>query len=86
MRKLSDEHLSQIVPTRDRFFNQLRMLIEDGIHKGEFRGDLRSDMVAFAILGACNWSYQWFNPNGPVPDYEVAEIYLEIFLNGISIE
>jgi AcrR family transcriptional regulator len=86
MRNLSDEHLSQIVPTRDRFFNQLRTLIEEGIHKGEFRRDLRSDMVAFAILGACNWSYQWFNPNGPVPDYEVAEIYLEIFLNGISIE
>lgn len=86
MRNLSDEHLSQIVPTRERFFNQLKTLIEDGINKGEFRGDLRSDMVTFAILGACNWSYQWFNPNGPVPDFEVAEIYLEIFLNGISAE
>lgn len=86
MRNLNENHLSQIVPTRDKFFDQLQMIVEDGMSRGEFRSDLRSDMITFAILGACNWSYQWFNPNGPVPDYEVAEIYLEIFLNGISAE
>jgi len=86
MRNLSEEHLSQIVPTRDKFFSQLNGIIDEGMSKGEFRNDLRSDMITFAVLGACNWSYQWFNPNGPVPDYEVAEIYLEIFLNGISAE
>ena len=86
MRNLSEEHLAQIIPTRDTFFAQLKGIIDEGISKGEFRSDLRSDMITFAVLGACNWSYQWFNPNGPVPDHEVAAIYLEIFLNGISKE
>ncbi|SES01623.1 TetR/AcrR family transcriptional regulator [Salipaludibacillus aurantiacus] len=83
MRHLSDKHLEEIIPKRDQFFDQLKAMIEEGMSKGEFRSDLRSDIVTFAVLGACNWSYQWFNPNGPVPDYEIAEIYLEIFLNGI---
>lgn len=84
MRNLNEEHLAQIIPARDQFFSQLNKIVDEGIEKGEFRNDLRSDMITFALLGACNWSYQWFNPNGPVPDYEVAEIYMEIFLNGIN--
>lgn len=84
MRNLTEEHLSQIIPKRDEFFDQLQSIVEGGIKNKEFRTDLRPDIITFAVLGACNWSYHWFNPNGPVPDYEVAEIYLEIFLNGIS--
>ncbi|PYZ92181.1 TetR family transcriptional regulator [Salipaludibacillus keqinensis] len=84
MRNLSDDHLSEIIPQRDQFFNQLLSLICEGIEKGEFRSDLPPEIITFAVLGACNWSYQWFNPNGPLPDVKVAEIYLDIFLNGIS--
>lgn len=85
MRHLNDDHLSLIIPKRDLVRSQLQELIELGIRTGEFRADLRPEIVTFAILGACNWSYQWFNPNGSVPDYEVAKVYLEVFLNGIKV-
>lgn len=86
MRNLSEEHLTQIIPKRDEFYDQLRSIVEDGMKKKEFRPDIRPDIITFAVLGACNWSYHWFNPNGPIQDYEVAKMYLEIFLNGIAME
>jgi hypothetical protein len=59
-------------------------ILNEGIEKGEFRADLNAHIVTFGILGASNWSYQWFNPNGVSTDREVAEIFVEMILEGIQ--
>ncbi|NGQ94742.1 TetR/AcrR family transcriptional regulator [Brevibacillus sp. SYP-B805] len=81
---LSEENYMVIRKKREQFRLNLQQVIQDGIEQGELRRDLRADLIAFAILGMCNWSYQWFNPNGPVTDDELVRTYLEILLNGIQ--
>lgn len=85
MRHLSDARLAQIIAKRDEFRLNVERLIREGIKKGEFRKDLNPVIVTFGILGAANWSYQWFNPDGKVSDREVAEIFVEMILKGIEI-
>ena len=46
-------------------------LIEAGVVAGEFRG-VDARVSAFAIIGMCNWSAWWFNPNGEKTVAEIA--------------
>ncbi|MDP4164155.1 MAG: TetR/AcrR family transcriptional regulator [Bacillota bacterium] len=85
MRNLSEDRLTQIVQKRDQFRMNVERLIREGMEKGEFRADLNAAIVTFGILGAANWSYQWFNPNGNSSDREVAEIFVEMILKGIQL-
>lgn len=85
MRHLSDSRLAQIVAKRDDFRLNVERLVREGIDNGEFRKDLNPVIVTFGILGAANWSYQWFNPDGKVSDREVAEIFVEMILKGIEV-
>lgn len=85
MKNLSEERLSIIVPKRDQFRNNIENLLLDGIENGEFRTDLNAHIVTFGILGAANWSYQWFNPGGAATDREVAEIFVDMILDGIQV-
>jgi AcrR family transcriptional regulator len=84
MRNLNDEHLTEIIKKRDQFRINVQELVETGIKQREFRNDLQPDIVTFGVLGICNWSYFWFNPNGKVKDEEVAGIFVEMLLNGIQ--
>ncbi|WP_409292803.1 TetR/AcrR family transcriptional regulator [Peribacillus sp. SCS-37] len=84
MRHLSEDRLAQIVDKRDRFRLNVERVVRNGIDTGEFRPDLNAAIVTFGILGAANWSYQWFNPNGASTDREVAEILVEMVLRGIE--
>ncbi|MFZ3589510.1 TetR/AcrR family transcriptional regulator [Bacillus sp. DJP31] len=84
MRNLSADHLSEVIPKRDLFRQNLQKLLDEGKDKKEFKVELRSDIVAFGILGVTNWSYQWFNPNGLTPDEEVTRIFVDMILQGIE--
>lgn len=84
MRHLSEEHLEQIIPKRDRFKENVQEIIEEGMEAGQFRPDLPSDIVTLGILGMTNWSYFWFQPDGEKTDREVAAIFYKMLMKGIE--
>ena len=84
MRHLNAERLNTVIPKRTRFRLNIEELLRRGIENGEFREDLNPSIAAFGILGITNWSYQWFHPEGEVPDKEVARIFVEMVLQGIE--
>ncbi|HEV2177972.1 MAG TPA: TetR/AcrR family transcriptional regulator [Terriglobia bacterium] len=40
-------------------------------------------LAAFALLGMINWLYQWYRPEGSVPQTELAEAYVDFFFRGL---
>ena len=40
-------------------------------------------VAAFALLGMINWLYQWYSPEGPVKQQELAEGYADFFFRGL---
>jgi len=40
-------------------------------------------LAAFALLGMVNWLYQWFDPEGPIKQDELAEAYVNFFFRGM---
>ncbi len=60
-------------------------LIEGVISKGIEAGRLAplpAKLVSFAILGMCNWLYQWYQPDGPLSADEVARNFIQLVEQG----
>lgn len=84
MRHLNEAHLHLIKQKRDEFRYGVQTIIERGMENGEFRQDLLPSIAALTILGAVNWSYQWFKADGFYTDTEVAKQMVTIFLEGVE--
>ena len=71
-----------LVAKRNRYELGVRKLIVSGMRSGEFvRGD--AALMARAILGALNWSVQWFRPDGEMTADEIAEKLADYLVRGL---
>lgn len=71
-----------LVAKRDRYEQGLRNLIASGMQAGDFvPGD--SALVARAMLGALNWSVQWFRPDGQMSTEEIGEAMADYLIRGL---
>jgi len=74
-----------LVAKRDRYELGVRNLIASGMRTGEFAsGD--APLMARAILGALNWSVQWFRPDGEMRTEEIAEKLAEYLVRGLQVK
>lgn len=71
------------IPRRDRFERLWRNLIEDGKKEGIFHCE-DSASATRAILGTLNWTITWYRPEGELSVDELAENYVNLFLNGLN--
>ncbi|ANU26574.1 TetR/AcrR family transcriptional regulator [Planococcus versutus] len=83
MRHLREDHVIQVKQKREKFRKNLEDIISKGIAQQEFRKELQPEIIAFAILGVTNWSYQWFNPSGEISADQLAHVYCDLIFNGI---
>lgn len=84
MRHLTQENMEQIRKKRKEFRINFQVMIEDGIQVGEFKNNIRSDILTIGILSITNRSYYWYNPDGEINEEELADLYLEFILNGVK--
>lgn len=86
MRHLSREKTNEILPKRHLFQRNIAKVIDEGMQIGEFRSDLRADMLSFGVLGIANWSYFWYDPEGEVSEQELTHTFMEMIFKGIEEE
>ena len=71
-----------LVAKRNRYELGVRNLIVSGMRAGEFiQGD--AALMARAILGALNWSVQWFRPDGEMTAGEIAQKLADYLVRGL---
>ena len=62
-RELPAKELAVVRERRRAMRRLFERVIEEGIRTGEFaRGDAK--LATLAILGMCNWMYEWYRPRG----------------------
>jgi TetR/AcrR family transcriptional regulator, cholesterol catabolism regulator len=61
----------------------LEAILQEGVQTGEFR-PLDVKMTAHAIIGMCNWLYQWYSPEGELSPEEIAEIFSDLVIHGVA--
>jgi AcrR family transcriptional regulator len=63
----------QLVDQR-RYGSLWRGLLEAGVAAGVIRDDVNPSVIRMAILGALNWSVEWYHPDGSPPDVIAGDI------------
>jgi TetR/AcrR family transcriptional regulator, cholesterol catabolism regulator len=83
---LPEDAMSQIREKRDWVDSMIDSVLRRGIDTGEFRRDLNVQLTRLAILGMCNWSYQWFRPSGSQTMADIGRYFSDFALKGMGEE
>ncbi|HVA59817.1 MAG TPA: TetR/AcrR family transcriptional regulator [Mycobacteriales bacterium] len=75
-RKLRDLHR--------RYNTAVERIIRAGLVSGEFKPGLDPELISFGVLGAVNWTHRWFKPDKGPTGEEIARVFMEMILHGIS--
>ncbi|MBI3740441.1 MAG: hypothetical protein HY257_01630, partial [Chloroflexi bacterium] len=82
-RALSGRHAAKVRAEGERHADLLEAIIKQGIQRRAFRS-VDSKMAAHAILGMCNWLYQWYSPTGRLEPRQIARIFSDVVLRGLE--
>lgn len=75
---LSPEAREGVAVERKKNDSIIERILQRGIDAGEFRSDLEVTLARRAILGMCNWAYQWYNPKGPYSIDQIGENFADL--------
>lgn len=81
---LSEPVQAEVAGIDFRYEALLEAILNEGIEKGDFRRELDLKMMAFSILGMCNWMFKWYTKGGRLSIDEIAYHMAEIVINGIT--
>lgn len=80
---LTDDRLAALVERRERFELLVAGMVERGVKSGMF---WQIDPVATkGILGALNLTYTWLTPDGRLSPEDVADIFVDLFIEGLRV-
>ena len=82
---LGDTQKKQLRGEGKRHAELLAMILQQGIASGEFRA-VNITVTTLAILGMCNWLYEWYSPDGAFQPREIARMFSELVLNGLQVK
>lgn len=75
----------KVIAQRDLVDERFDGVLRLGVSSGEFRSDLDVHMARLAILGMCNWAYQWFTPDGQ-SSQTIGDYFAGLALRGVSAD
>jgi AcrR family transcriptional regulator len=67
-----------------RFDDAVIGIVRQGMDDGSLRaGKGSAKVIAYGLIGLCNWTHRWFDPSGPASAAEIAETYSAMILDGL---
>ena len=84
MKALSEERKHAIVGDEIAYGTTFVDLIKQGQRAGLIREEIDPTMASLSIIGAMNWVYRWFRPDGEYSAEQVGQHFADINLRGIA--
>ncbi len=82
-RYLSGENRTRAVEMRRQYAQSFTNILTQGIESGDFRADLDMRVTVFSILGALNWTIEWYSATGTMTAEEVGDKMADTLLQGL---
>lgn len=81
---LPDDHRLKILALRNNYEKKFMRILKEGAKQDRF---IVKDykITLFMILGAINWFLRWYSSEGKLTIEEIAEKFVQLFLNGLLI-
>ncbi len=81
-RGLGEGYLQHYLAKRDEFERLFRLIVKEGIERGEFC-PIDITITVQALLGMVNWMTRWYRPEGRLSAEEIAELFAQISMEGL---
>ncbi len=72
---LTGPFAKEIILRKKAYERYFERIIEEGQAAGVFQPDVNPKIVAFGLLGMCNWLSQWYKAGGQYSAQQIAEIF-----------
>lgn len=82
-RFLGDANLPLAIQRRREYERCFIEVVEQGIADGSLKAGINPRIAVLTILGALNWTPEWFSPTGRLTPSEVGKLMAGILLGGI---
>jgi len=80
-----DEKLAELTALWKEYEKSWIELIAQGQQRGAFVTDLDPKIVAFGILGMCNWMSRWYDPKRSATIDEIADIFFRLVTDKFAL-
>lgn len=81
-----NEYKDIINEKRDQYRIILEKVIQEGQQTGDFRKEVPANISTMAIIGMVNWTYKWFNQQGPMAMEQITEVFTDMVLHALTTE
>ncbi|MFN8215913.1 MAG: TetR/AcrR family transcriptional regulator [Solirubrobacterales bacterium] len=81
--ELPPRHQARLVATRREYEQTLQDLLARGVEAGELTLPTAPTIFANAALGAANWTYKWFRPDGPLTPEQLGAQIADLLLAAV---
>ena len=59
-------------------------IVKAGLDRGTFRSEGDARLLAAGVVGMCNWSHRWFEPNRKYRAAEIARAFADMVIDGLA--
>lgn len=82
-RYLTGADRARVVERRRQYEELFTKMMEDGVASGVFTQRVDSRVAVLGILGALNWTAEWYSPSGPATAEEIGGKLADSLLLGV---
>ena len=82
-KRLEPDHYREIRQVWRRAFTFVRNAISELEKAGKCRKSLNKTFAAFAAIGMCSWIYTWYDYSHTEAIDQLADTFVQLFMNGI---
>ena len=76
---------AQINARKKQYVRFLESSFKEAVREGRIRR-VDPKVAAFSFLGAVNWIYKWFQPDGEIPGDRLAREMPDLFFGGLDVQ
>lgn len=80
---LTGERRDRVVEKRREYEALFTTIVRDGIARGEFSEAANPRIAVLTVIGALNWTSEWFSPEGSESPEQVGDAIADILLSGL---
>jgi TetR/AcrR family transcriptional regulator, cholesterol catabolism regulator len=85
-RNLPESSIIEIKKQNAKYLKNVISIIEQGVKEGHFRQNINVKLFSLAMIGMCNWIYQWYEEGRERTIEEVADSFYDLIANGLLTE
>ncbi len=83
---LKGEFYQKVNEKRDQYRKIILQVIREGQENGDFRLEVPAEISTMSIIGMVNWTYKWFNQEGPLSIESIARIFNDLIVHSLITE